>query len=233
MKNTKKETKKNDTATAQVYGYLRASNDKVDLKNQRENIISMGGHGDLKENFINDIISSRKSFEDRGISKLIDKCNAGDKIIVSELSRLARNTEETLKIVRLCREGGIELKILNPNIDFSNELSAEIVITVLGMVGRMERHFISQRTKQSLKVRREAIKKQGYFISKSGDKVYSMGAKKGVQQPMKLDKDKDKVLKYVNLGLNYTAIGILLKVSRVSVSKFLKRYPIENGEYTR
>jgi DNA invertase Pin-like site-specific DNA recombinase len=82
-------------------------------------------------------------------------------------------------------------------------------------------------------VRREAIKKQGYFISKSGDKVYSMGAKAGVQQPMKLEKDKDKVLKYVNLGLNKTAIGILLKVSRITVSKFLKRYPIENGEYTR
>jgi hypothetical protein len=39
--------------------------------------------------------------------------------------------------------------------------------------------------------------------------------------------------RYFNLGLNQTAISQLLKVSRVSVSKFLKRYPIENGEYTR
>jgi DNA invertase Pin-like site-specific DNA recombinase len=229
MKKTKKQTKNKPA----VYGYLRASNDKVDLNNQKENIIEAGGHGDLKDNFINDVVSSRKAYEDRGISKLIDKCERGDKIIVSELSRLARNTEQTLMIVRLCREKGIELKILNPDIDFTNELSAEIVITVLGLVGRMERHFISQRTKQSLKVRRDAIKKQGYFISKNGDKVYSMGAKKGVQQPMKLDKDRDKVLKYFNLGLNQTAISQLLKVSRVSVSKFLKRYPIENGEYTR
>lgn len=222
---------KKTTKKRAVYGYLRGSNGTIDLNNQRKKIIDFGGHGDLKDNFISDVVSSRSPLQERGISGLIEECERGDKIIVAELSRLARNTEETLAIVRLCREKGIELKILDPEVDFTNELSAEIVITVLGLVGQMERHFISQRTRQSLKTRRDLIAKNGFFISKQGEKIYSIGAKKGVKQKLKLDKDRDLVLKYVNLGLNKTAIAKLLNVNRVSVTSFLKRHQIKDGAY--
>jgi DNA invertase Pin-like site-specific DNA recombinase len=222
---------KKTTIKRAVYGYLRGSNGTIDLNNQMKKIIDFGGHGDLKDNFISDVVSSRSPLQERGISRLIEDCERGDKIIVAELSRLARNTEETLAIVRLCREKGIELKILDPDVDFTNELSSEIVITVLGLVGQMERHFISQRTRQSLKTRRDLIAKNGFFISKEGKKIYSIGAKKGVPQKLKLDKDRDMVLKYINLGLNKTAIAKLLRVNRVSVTSFLKRHPIKDGAY--
>jgi DNA invertase Pin-like site-specific DNA recombinase len=97
-----------------VYGYLRGSTGDIDKNNQKDAISKVAKSRNIKIEYIEDTVSSGKPYAKRGISNLIDECNKGDSIIVAEVSRFARNTEEMLMISRICLEQGISLEILNP-----------------------------------------------------------------------------------------------------------------------
>ena len=215
------------------YGYLRGSTGDIDKNNQRDAIAKVAKERGLDIEYVEDTISSGKPYAKRGISKLIDKCEKGDSIIVAEVSRFARNTEEMLMISRICLEKGVALEILNPALKFDESIATKAVIIVMGLASEIERHFIRTRTRQSLAIRKELIEKNGFFLNKQGEKVYALGAKKGRYQKLKLEKVADKVLKYRNLKLTNVAIGKLLSCDRISVDRFLKRFPIKNGLYVK
>jgi len=220
-------------ATAITYGYLRGSTGVIDKENQQDAIAKIATARDLKITYIEDTVSSGKEYAKRKISTLIKQCNKGDSIIVAELSRFARNTEEMLMISRICLEKGINLEILNPALKFDDSIATKALITVMGLASEMERHFIRSRTQQSLDRRKEEITKNGYFVNKQGVKVYALGAKKGRYQALKLEPRAKEVLKYKALKLNNTSIARLMQVSRITVDRFLKRYPVKGGEFVK
>jgi DNA invertase Pin-like site-specific DNA recombinase len=193
-----------------VYGYLRGSTGDIDKNNQKDAISKVAKSRNIKIEYIEDTVSSGKPYAKRGISNLIDECNKGDSIIVAEVSRFARNTEEMLMISRICLEQGISLEILNPALKFDDSIATKAVIIVMGLASEIERHFIRTRTRQSLAIRKELIEKQGYFLNKKGEKVYQLGAKKGRYQKLKLEPKAGKVLEYRKLKLSNTAIGFII-----------------------
>lgn len=216
-----------------TYGYVRASNGNIDKNNQIEALKQVFKSRGIKASFIEDTVSSGKPYEKRKLSTLIKSCKKGDTIIVAELSRFARNTEEMLMISRICLEQGIYLEILNPALKFDSSITTKAMITVMGLASEIERHFIRSRTRMALQIKKEELLKNGFFLNKRGEKVYSLGAKKGRYQQLKLEKDFKKVLEYKNLKLSHTAIGKLLGTSRLTVQRFLARYPIKNSEYVK
>jgi DNA invertase Pin-like site-specific DNA recombinase len=113
-----------------IYGYLRGSTGDIDKNNQRDAINKVAKSRNIKIDYIEDTVSSGKPYAKRGISKLINRCNKGDSIIVAEVSRFARNTEEMLMISRICLEQGISLEILNPALKFDDSIATKAVIIV-------------------------------------------------------------------------------------------------------
>ena len=216
-----------------IYGYIRVSTNEIDKNNQVKVLKAIALQRNIAINLVEDTVSSGKPYEKRKISKLIDDCGEGDTIIVAELSRFARNTEEMLMISRICLAKGIALEILNPAIKFDESIATKAIITVMGLTSEIERHFIRSRTTTALNIRKELIATQGYFLNKLGHKVYQLGAKKGRYQQLKLERDAGKVLEYRNLKLNNTAIGKLLNTSRITVQRFLDRDPIKQGKYVK
>lgn len=216
-----------------IYGYLRGSTGDIDKDNQKEAILASLKARGLTATYIEDTVSSGKEFAKRKLSALIEDCEKGDSIIVAELSRFARNTEEMLMISRVCLEKGIGLEILNPALKFDDSITTKAMITVMGLASEIERHFIKTRTRMSLQLKKDEILKNGFFLNKLGEKVYQLGAKKGRYQKLKLESKADKVLEYRNLKLSNVAISKLLDCSRLTVERFLKRYPIKNGQYIK
>lgn len=207
------------------YGYLRGSTGEIDKENQRLAIQNLAEKRGLKISFIEDTVSSGKPYEERQISTLIEQATRGDLIIVAELSRFARDTEETLKIGRIALEKGLELEIINPSIRFDNSIATKAIITVMGLSAEMERHFIRSRTKISLQTRKELIKKQGYFMNKKGERVEQLGATKGKPQKLKTEAIAKDIYKYIEKGLNKTDVAKMVNISRGALDRFLKRYP--------
>lgn len=208
------------------YGYLRGSTGLIDKENQRKSIDKIALERDINIMYVEDTVSSGKKYEERQISTLINQCKSGDLIIVAELSRFARDTEETLKIGRIALEKGINLEIINPSIKFDDSIATKAIITVMGLSAEMERHFIKSRTILALQSRKELLKTQNFFLNKKGEKVFQLGAVKGQSQKLMTQKMSSEIIKYTNLGMSKTAICKFLKISRGSLYRYLDRYPV-------
>lgn len=208
------------------YGYIRASLGSIEKANQRDKIEEYATSRKLKVIYTEDTVSSGKPYSHRKIADLVEQTREGDLLIVAELSRLARNTEETLKISRLIIERKASLVILNPKIEFDGSISSEIVLTVLGMASNIERYYIRSRTKISLQRKKEEIARKGYFISKAGKKIRQLGSPKGSKKKVKLEGKIAELHNFINMGVSQSSISKILKVSRQCVASTLKRYPV-------
>jgi len=90
--------------------YLRISTDQQDLESQRLEIENYAESKNLPiDEWIQVEISSRKNMRDRRISELIKMVRRGDRLIVSELSRLARSMRETHNIVHDLSKRKVEI----------------------------------------------------------------------------------------------------------------------------
>lgn len=215
-------------------GYIRASKSTVDTENQRTKILEYTKKIGVEIEIIIDVISASKDIEKRKIKALIDDLNEGQTVIVAELSRIARNTEQTLTLSRLIIEKKCTLISLNPSLSIGgDEIQSKVMLVMLALTAEVEAYFIRSRTRIALQEKKRLIEVNGFFINKRGEKCFSLGAKKGAYQKLKLEDKAETVLKYKTIKLSNRAISKLLEVSPITVARFLKHYPIRNGEYLK
>jgi len=193
------------------YAYLRVSTSQQDLEHQRTAALDYANKNSLpKIEFIEEKISSRKN--DRAIYDLIDRCQAGDNLIVFELSRLARSMKELESIRVKLSDTGVDIHAISQNLVISsdkNDIATRALVFALELSAEIERNMISERTKNAL-----AVKK-------------SQGAKLGRPRKSQLDSRREDIMKYKKLGLNITAISKLLGVHRNTLDNWLKLHGSE------
>ncbi|MFQ9424494.1 MAG: recombinase family protein, partial [Christensenellaceae bacterium] len=78
------------------------------------------------------------------LNRLLRDCKKGkiDRIITKSVSRLARNTEEMLIMLRLLKEQGVSVYFEEQGID-TNQLNLEMIVTFPGMTAQQESAAIS------------------------------------------------------------------------------------------
>lgn len=80
--------------------YLRISTNDQELKNQRLAILDYAQHHRLQiDHFLEIQASSRKSLQERGLDGLFAGMQAGDLLLVSELSCLGRSVGQVIQLV--------------------------------------------------------------------------------------------------------------------------------------
>ena len=160
-------------------------------------------------------VFSRKSAEKRKITELLDKVSAQDTVIVSELSRLGRSIKEVLQVIEeLIQVKGCKLILIKQNfhLDPSNQhdMTNKVSLTLFLMVAELERDFISERTKEGLRARKEMEIK--------------LGKPKGIIQKSIYDQDKEKIFQLHKLGVPLnTIIKTHCRIRKISVSQ--RTYP--------
>ena len=136
-----------------TYAYLRVSTDKQDLANQRLEIEKYAASRQIEiSDWIRVAISSRKSLKQRRAIELIEKLKKGDRVIVSEISRLARSVREVHNLVYEISRRKAELHAVKQNLVTKGEgdLATKIYIAAFAMSSEIERDLISQRTRSGL-----------------------------------------------------------------------------------
>lgn len=93
--------------------------------------------------------------------KIITNLQSGDTLIVLDLDRAFRSTIDALLTMETLRERGVNLKILNLNLDLSTEFG-EVIFGILATLAQFERRMISRRTKEGL----EAARKRGVKLGR-------------------------------------------------------------------
>lgn len=179
-------------------GYLRVSTDRQTVENQKS-VIRAYCNDKLKitvDDWIEVVMSSRKDLRDRKIDELLSILSKDDKVIVSELSRLGRSTQEVLQTIEKLMNLHVELHIIKQNLTVNpnnkNDFVSKAMITLFGLFAELERDLISQRTKEALTARKE----QGV----------TLGKPKGTLQKSKYDEHKDRIVELKSLGLSLNKI---------------------------
>ena len=177
-----------------IFSYIRVSTDTQTIQHQQDEINRYCSLNNLTIDKTIDIeISSRKDMRARKIDYLLESLNKDDILIVTELSRLGRNTGEVINLIDMILKKGVELRILKQNLIIKEkDPMQKMMITMLSMFSEFERDIISQRTKEALK----GLK----------DKGVSLGKPKGTIQKSKFDNDKDKIVELLGLGLSYQKV---------------------------
>lgn len=196
-------------STPRIFAYLRVSTDAQDVANQRHGIVEYcTAHKFIAPLFIEDTISGRNDWRQRQLGTIITSANAGDVLVVSEVSRIARSTLQVLEIMRECIDKGIHLHVVKNGIVLDGSMQAKIVATVLGLAAEIERDFISTRTREAL-----ARKKSEGMI---------LGRPKGKAKVMKLDKFEARIDEYLAKKLDKVGIAKLLDVAPNTLYSWLK-----------
>jgi DNA invertase Pin-like site-specific DNA recombinase len=130
--------------------------------------------------------------------QLLDK---GDTLLALHPDRLARDTADLLTIAKRVVEKGAVLKIVDPAITFDGtDIMAEALLTLFGMVGRLEKHFLKARQRRGI----EAAKTRGAYHGRKPS----------------INAEQVRALKEVE-KLGPSAIAKRLKIDRASVYRVL------------
>jgi DNA invertase Pin-like site-specific DNA recombinase len=187
----------NEVKMAKTIGYIRVSTDQQDLQNQQHSILNYANKNALgKVEFIEVKMSSRKKDEDRKIDELFETLQAGDHLIVSELSRIGRSVVNVVTIVNQLIALGVNLHILKEQLFIKpNEQNpfTDFQINIFSAFAQLERDLISKRTKEALQARKA--------------KGIKLGKPVGTIQGSIYDKDKEKIKELHSLGVTLTNIS--------------------------
>lgn len=166
------------------YIYIRVSTEKQDFAQQMECIRSYFARKGIDPTSIDSIVQEKVSgtidARERKISDLLDICTSGDTIFISELSRIARETSDTIKIVKECCKRDINLiECKEGALLESNTTDGNISLLFRAYSAEAEVTNIRQRTTSRLDAIKLEIKTTGKHISKAGNIITHLGREKG------------------------------------------------------
>ncbi len=207
----------NTPLMSQNIAYIRTSTSKQDTDNQKLQIFEYAHQQNIHIDEILFIqISSGKSLIQRRINELMEKLDAGDTLIVTEISRLGRSTSEVIQLINTLLNSQIRIIALKQGIDIrQNDMSSKIIITLFSLLAELERDLISLRTKEAL-----AVKKRNGVV---------LGKPKGTIQKSKFDKDITRIKELLSLGVSIRRISTILGYSNaVGLTKYIKSRNIKD-----
>ena len=205
MKKTKREPK--------TVSYLRVSTVSQDTEKNKTDIRAFANQKDFgKVEFIEEKISGKVPWKERKIKTLIDDLQAGDRLILPEMSRLGRSTLEIMEILSIAKAKEICIYDVKNGWELNGSLQSEIMAFCFSIAARIERELIIRRTGEG----RTAAMKRGV----------KFGRPKGPGKS-KLDKYREEIIALLKTGTRQTYIAKKYKVTPATVTNWLKKNEIE------
>ena len=132
------------------YGYARVSTEGQDLERQ---IFKLKEYGIEEDNIFYEKMSGMKK-ERPVLKELMETVKSGDVVVVESLSRLARSTQDLWNFIQFFLDNGIVFVSLKESVDLSTA-TGKLLFTVLSGLVQFERDLTSERTKETLRVKKE------------------------------------------------------------------------------
>ena len=111
---------------------------------------------------------SAKDLNRPQLNQMLDFAREGDMIYVADFSRLARRTEDLLKLVRFMEEKKINLISVKENLDTSTAVG-KLMLTMIAAINEFERANLLERQKEGIAI----AKKNGAYKGRSKKEIDS------------------------------------------------------------
>lgn len=136
-------------------GYIRVSSEEQNTIRQEALMREL----DVDEVYIDRM--SGKNANRPELQRMMEYVRHGDTVIVSEISRFARNTRDLLELVELLTKKGVEFVSKKEAIDTTTP-TGKFMLTVFGAVAELEREYILQRQREGITI----AKAQGKYTGR-------------------------------------------------------------------
>ena len=169
-----------------VFIYHRCSTDSQQFAQQqkcvKDYMLRMGISDDMIEEVVTEKVSGTVKHTDRRLFGLLNKCQSGDTILVSELSRLGRNMTDLFEIVTKSCDMGIRLIQCKDGSTIENSsIGGKALLFALSLAAEIEVANIRQRTQMGIDVIKDKLRRGDEYIGKKSGKVVThLGREKGV-----------------------------------------------------
>ena len=140
---------------SKTLGYGRVSSDQQDVASQKTKLEMLGAVVVFTETGNGSSLNGRDQLE-----AAIRLLEPSDTLLALHPDRLARDTGDLLTIAKRVVAKGAILQIDDPKIIFDgSDIMGEVMLTIFGMVGMIEKHFIKARQRRGI----DAAKLRGAY----------------------------------------------------------------------
>ena len=145
----------------------------------------------------------------RRLEQLMAALEPGDRLVVSELSRLGRSLGEVVAMLDTIAKAGIVFVAIKENIRFEGrrDIQTKVMTTMFALFAEVERDLISERTREGLAKARASGKK--------------LGRPKGSLGVSRLDGREDEIRHFLKLGVSKSSIAKITGVTRTTLYNFI------------
>ncbi len=169
------------------------------------------------DDFIGATASGQASEKRRRLDELTSVLQRGDRLVVSEFSRLGRSLGQIVTILDALAKAGVAFVALKENIlvEGKRDIQTKVMTTLFAAFAEVERDLISERTREGLAPAKSSGRK--------------LGRPKGSLGVSRLDGKEDEIRRFLELGVSKTAIAKLTGVSRTALYSFMNTRGIRPG----
>jgi DNA invertase Pin-like site-specific DNA recombinase len=152
-----------------VYGYVRVSTEQQSYESQ---VLAISQRFKV-DTWVEEKRSGTVEVSKRDLGELIHKLQAGDVLVVTELSRLGRSLAMIYQVVTELKNKKVRCVAIKNSFDLNpanqNDIVAEVIMFAFGLSAQLERQLISECSKMGI----QKAKEQGKQIGKrKGDIPY-------------------------------------------------------------
>src|SRR3954454_7921135 len=191
--------------------YLRISTGSQDLANQRLAVLDYARQKRFAiDRFVEAQVSSRKGRDQRRIEELLGALAAGDRLVVSELSRLGRSLSQVIQLVDELVKRKVRFIAIKEAIRFEGkqDMPTKVMVALFGLFAEVERDLISERTREGL----ASARAQGRLL----------GRPKGSLGTSKLDGKEEEIRVLLEKQVSKASIAKILGVSSTNLRHFIR-----------
>ena len=191
--------------------YLRISTGSQDLANQKLAILDYAQQKRFAvDRFVEAQASSRKGRDQRQIDELLGALTAGDRLVVSELSRLGRSLGQVIQLVDELVKRKVRFIAIKEAIRFEGkqDMQTKVMVALFGLFAEVERDLISERTKEGL----AAARAKGRLL----------GRPKGSLGHSKLDGQEGDIRMLLEKEVSKASVAKIVGVSSTNLRHFIR-----------
>ncbi len=183
--------------TTKRIGYGRVSTVDQNPDSQKDALLKAGA-----DQIFLDTYTGTKSSRPQ-LDKMLEQLRAGDTIVITRLDRLGRSTKDLLNLVSDLQDSGVNLEVLEQNINTSSP-EGKLFFTLVASFAEFEREIMRARTIDGL----AAARARGRV---------------GGRKPKLSHSQIDQILKMHASGDNISSIAEIFAVSRPTIYRVLEK----------
>lgn len=192
-----------------IIAYTRTYSNKQQSDNQKNAIEQFAVNNNITiDKWHNDSRTTSSRHKNR-LEEIIKNMNAGDTLIVADVTRLSRKLMEIMHLILLCIEKKVTLYCLKEGYTFEDNVDSKTLAFTFGLVSEIESKLISTRTRESLEISR--------------NKGTALGRPKGTPKMDHLLAQKEQIEKELNEEkATYAELAEYYQVSLSSLKNFVR-----------